>query len=281
MFPVAAVWSSDGKLVIFDIGASKTITLGPDTLVHTTRIAASFVGPVVAGGELLWAGITPSQAVLLQPGWKRVADVGEDLVQSGILRLKIGATHPDTLVMRTLPAVSAAGFGALPAPRWARPLAAVGFNGHMAVGGFDESYRFLIYDSAGSATRQVCGRGSPLPLTPAEQGVLEGEGMESLSAALREAVAPAEPAAYGRLVVDADARIWVQRERPDPVPGYGLLYGQPGATYDVFDSTGQPVMTGKIPVRAYLLEAKGDTIWTFEIGQYDEVQVVAYQRSRT
>lgn len=279
-FPVAAIWSSAGMLRVFDLGAPKVIAIGPDSAVRSTNIAAAFVGPVVASGELLWAGVKPDNTVLIYPGPKRIESASGNQLESLILQLEPGAEQADTLVVRVLPAISAPRFRSLPAPAWARPVAAVGFNGRMAAGGFDESYRLLLYDSAGAATRQICGWGPPLPVTPAERGELDGEGMEALAAAIREADQPPEPAAYGRLVVGADGRVWVQRDRQSPAPGPGFLYGQPGALYDVFEWTGQQVMTVRIPRAAYLLEARGDTIWTFEIGEFDEVEVVSYQRSR-
>ena len=278
--PVAAVWAATGELSVFDLGGPKILKVDPQGNITSTIIPPSFVASILANGELHWAGIQPDGTVLLSPGWTPV-ERDEGLHLEGlILRLRPGADGPDTLVAREFPAISASRIGAYPAPGWARPVAAVGGDSSLVIGGFDEGYRVLVYGGSGEIVHQICGRGSPIPPTPAERGEVSGEGTEAISAALREAPPPSHPAAFGRLVASEDGFLWVQRDRPAPVPGQGSYYGRPGARYDVFDQAGRQVATAALPKSAYLLEAKGDTIWTFEIGTYDEVEVVAYQRVR-
>ena len=280
-YPVAATWSSAGALSVFDLGTPKVITANSAGSVETIPVPLAFVASVVASGELLWAGVQPAGTLFLYPGWQRIEVDGAPFLQGVILRLQPGASTPDTILKRTFPGLPKGRFSTMPAPGWAHPVAAVGQNGRVAVGGFDESYRILLYDSTGTPDRQICGLGSPIAMTGPERGELGGDAIEGLEAAIREAAQPPEPARYGRLLISADGLLWVQRERPAPVSTAGVLYGAPGALYDVFDSTGRYRHSARLPEHAYLLEALGDTIWTFEIGEYDEVEVVAYARTRS
>ncbi len=99
---------------------------------------------------------------------------------------------------------------------------------------------------------------------------------EALAEALREAGPPETPASFGRLVLDADGRLWVQRERPRPGVDRAELYGMPGAEHDVFDAAGRYLGTVRLPEGARLQTARGDTVYAFEIGDMGETWVVAY-----
>ena len=73
---------------------------------------------------------------------------------------------------------------------------------------------------------------------------------------------------------------WVQRQRSAAYPGESpSLYGGPGAQYDVFDPDGAYRGSTALPEAASLVGALGDTIWTFNTGALDEIELVAYERT--
>lgn len=92
---------------------------------------------------------------------------------------------------------------------------------------------------------------------------------------LREAAPPEWLAAVGRLFIGARGRVWVQRERRDPLERGSAIWGVAGGTYDVFDSSGRFLGTVRAPTQARLQAVKGDTVWGFEFGEYDEPWIVA------
>lgn len=86
---------------------------------------------------------------------------------------------------------------------------------------------------------------------------------------------------FGRLVLDADGRLWVQRERPQLGVPMAELYGMPGAEHDVFDADGRYLGTVRLPDGARLQAVRADTVYAFEIGDLGETWVVALEMNRT
>lgn len=283
--PVAATWSGDGTLAVFDIVNAKVLYLRDGEVAARDRpVDPRFTSPVVASGELIWAGVQPNGAVLLSPAWRPLESEAEDgRWEAVIARLAPGATEPDTLSRSVFPMALAEGAPGWPVPGWPRPVAAVGAGGVLALGATDGSYGVLVSDSTGTASHQICrtAEGAPAtraaPLSAAERGDSAPEGFEALAAAVRAAPRPPSPSPFGRLVVGAEGRVWVQRSRPPAYPGsLEVLHGRPGAVHDVFSAEGSYLGEVLMPPRASLQAASGDTIWAFEIGEYDEVSVVAY-----
>lgn len=321
--PVAAAWGDDGRLVAFDVVAPKVVHLTDVTragegvsaaegvgAAEDRAVTPAFTAPVVSSGELLWAGVQPSGAALLQPahlpltdetttrggapdaagaGAASAADLATRAAATGaaatgrrlalILRLPPGAAAPDTLargIVRTVP--EGRPFAGWTLPGWPRPVAAVGPGRMLATGGEDGAYRVVIHDDEGRPTRQVCRAAPALPLSAEEAGRGEvPEAMRDLAAALRDAPRPDALAPYGRIFLDADGRLWVQRERPNPFDGAGAMLGVAGARYDIFDDEGRYLGELRAPPRARLQAALGDTVWAFEVGELDETTVVAYR----
>jgi hypothetical protein len=296
--PVAAAWGDDGRLAVFDVVAPKVTHLADATRASESVSAAegssaaedravtpAFTAPVVSSGELLWAGVQPSGAALLQAAHlphpdettTRGATTGRRLAL--ILRLPSGAAAPDTLargIVRTIP--EGRPFAGWALPGWPRPVAAVGPGGVLATGGKDGAYRIVIHDDEGLPTRQVCRDAPALPLSADEAGRGEvPEAMRDLAAGLRDAPRPDALAPYGRIFLDANGRLWVQRERPSPFDGTDALLGVAGAHYDIFDDEGRYLGELRAPPRARLQAALGDTVWAFEVGELEETSVVAYR----
>lgn len=272
---VAASWTRRGDLVVLDVLNSKVVRYrdgepeGPETPVRP-----EFAAPLVASGEIAWAGVGSDGSTYLASGWM---PAGRDSLQAFIVAQRPGTSSVDTLVRAAVPSVPLDERQDWPAGGFVYPAPAMGIDGDVAFPASDGSYRFAVRPADGSGY-QVCRRADPLPLTGAERGEGAPEGFEALGAAFGAATPPERPAAIGRLVLGARGRIWVQRNRPSPYPGGADgMRGVRGAVVDVFGEDGAFGGTVRLPEGAALQAARGDTVWMFESGDYDEVYVVAYR----
>lgn len=277
--PVAVAWASDGVLAAFDIANASVVRLKDGAPVgEDVRIDPTFVAPILRAGQLSWAGVHPDGTVLLDPGWSSPHPPDDAGTRpSLIVRLAPGAAGVDTVARSTIPIVGTDELREWPVPGWPRPVAATGVDGALAWGGADGTYRVVIERAGAGGPLQICRDAPPLPLTPAERGDSAPEGFEVLAEAIRAAEAPPGPAPFGRLVLGAAGRVWVQRERPPALPSGAGFLGRPGARHDVFDGRGEYLGEVRMPPGATLHAARGDTVWAFESGEYDETWVAAYR----
>jgi len=278
--PVAATWSVDGRLHVFDLGKPAVITFdAAGAFLHETPVDPAFTAPIVMRGELSWAGITAAGHLLVQLG---VEAKGTDPSRGSesLLLLRAGSTAIDTLLAVEMPLVWGARFQQWPVPGWPRIAVAIGPGGTIALGGTGGD-RFVVLDAGARPALQVCTGAAPQPLTPAERGVESPESLRDLADAIAIAPRPESPAAFGRLVLAGDGSIWVQRERRPAFPDFaGSMYGAPGATYDVFGRDGAYRTTLRMPDAARLQAVAGDTLWAYEVGSLDQVSLVAYRLER-
>jgi hypothetical protein len=271
--PVAAAWDEDGTLAVFDVVAPKVAFLASDgPRRDDLQIDPAFTAPVIATGEIHWAGVSADGTAYLQPGLRPSAEEG--MARSVIVRLRPGATSADTVASADVPTLAGDGMGTMPAPGWSRPVAAVTADGLLVTGGADDRYRIEYRDADGRTVRVLCRDAAPDPLGDAETGrKVEGPHGD----ALRTAARPDRPAPFGRLVLSRDGGLWVQRARPDPTDGHAVLYGAAGGAHDIFDADGRFLGSVATPDRARIQGALGDRVWAFEVGDLDEVWVVAYR----
>ena len=277
--PVAAVWGPDETLAVFDIVNAKVVYLREgEVAASDVSVDPTFTAPIVSSGELVWAGVQPGGATLLHPAWQPAESEEKDNQHVAvILRLEPGGAKPDTTSQSVFPTVSGERYSGWPVPGWPRPIAAVGAGGVLASGATDGSYRVLVSNEAGEPIHEICRQAGVTPLSAAERGDSVPDGLDQLAGALRDAPRPPSPSPFGRIVVGARGRVWVQRDRPPAFPGSGaLLHGQPGALHDVFGVDGRYLGEVRMPTGAALQAAMGDTIWAFQTGEVDEVWVVAY-----
>jgi hypothetical protein len=274
--PVAAVWDAAGGLHVLDVGKLAIVSFAGDlSYAGEVRVPAGAVADIVASGELHWAGLQPSGALLLQPGYAHAAGGAE--VREALLRFPPGSTTPDTLAVTSFPVVSAANAPTTAVPGWPRLSVSVGVNGRTIVGGTNHEYRFALIGPDGATELRVCAEQSAAPLTRAERGGVPPQYMEALGAAFAAAPPPPRPAAFGRVVAGADGTVWIQRDRRPAYPEESALHGVPGALYDVFSADGRHIRSLRLPARARLQGALGDTIWAYEIGEFDDISFVAYR----
>lgn len=127
---VAAQWTPDGHLLVFDVVGARVVRLeGDDRVAEVITVERSFTAPIVAGGELLWAGLLPDGSALLV-AHDRPTGSAEDILAS-VLRLAPRASEPDTVSRARLPAVTVDQVRGWPVPGWPRPLAATNARGEL------------------------------------------------------------------------------------------------------------------------------------------------------
>ena len=263
--PAAVTWEDANTLLVLDFGAFRLTTLDLDSRSATvTAVDAAFLSPVFASGEVTFVALQPDHTVWLEfPGpiedgweersfvrWSPADPVNDTVTQSGARVLE-----------RTI------------LPAWPRSLVGVGAE-TWAVSHPDGRYELTVSDRDDTMRVRFCHPAEALPLSPAERGGEADERMpEAWQAALREIGEPPEPAIISRIFVDADGRIWVQRDRP--APGASGPHGAPGAMHDVFLSSGQFLGSIRLPEDHRLLEARGRRVWTLHTGSFDESSIVA------
>lgn len=277
--PVASNWSSTSdELATFDIGNARVLFFRngaqskPDIAVEPRLIA-----PILASGQLLWAGVQPSGGILVRP----VAAIERDNPGKGqlvVLHVPPGARTADTLAAASVPLVGGPRpYGQLVAPEWPSPIAAVGTDGRIALGGMDSRYRVIVLNAEADTELVIC----RTIYSTATSGAVDMPKSidEDLSSALASAPRPLVAAPYGRLFLGSRGRLWVQRMVASPLGAREQLLGVPGSPYDVFSPSGEYLGEVQAPADARLQAATGDTVWSFEVGELDEVWVVAYELS--
>ena len=272
--PIAAAWTSDGRLAVWDVGNSKVAFFRDGAPVEADLPVDPMVsGAIAASGEVLWADLQADGTV-----YTKLRRVGSGESPEGqaetIIRSGPGESVPDTLArldVRMLPPP----FQSFYVPGSRGLLAAASDAGPLAVADDPERYRVALR-GADAEERVICRDVPAIPLSPAERGTGADDEMQEMAAALAAAPAAA-PQPFGRLFFDADERLWVQRNRPDPLDSWDGLYGVAGARYDVYSPDGQFLGEVTAPPRARLQSARGDTVWALEIGELDEPSIVAYR----
>lgn len=276
--PVAAQWT-DGLLGVFDIQGSKVAWLeGPAEAVDQRSLDPDFTAPVIASGSLRWAAVGPDGTTWLRTG-PESAEAGSRGALDVVTRLPVSAETPDTVLLDTVPTVATKGrFARTILPGAPRPVATVGPDGTLWFA--DPGGRYVLHRQTSSEARStpvLCRVERPWMLTARERAERDvpDEG-EKLAGAIRDASEPDRLAAVGRILVGRGGRIWVQRKRPTPF-GRDVMYGPPGGEWDVFTEDGDFLGEVDAPPGARLQASAGDTVWAFEIGELDEVWVVAYE----
>lgn len=279
--PVAATWSRDGTLAVFDVVASKVLFMeagepaGPDL-----RVDPSFTAAIVASGQLPWAGVQPNGGVLVQPTPEAVTGSPDSGARAALLlRLAPRASTPDTLVRATIRTLSDGRFAGWSLPAWPRLIAAIGTDGAIAVNAAEAEYRVTVLDGAGDPVRVICRQAPAQPVTDGERGTGASAPPELLEA-MRAAPLPDSAQSFGRLFWGAHGRLWVQRDRSSPLENAEAFFGVPGALYDLFDEEGRYLGEFSAPAGVILQSAAGDTVWGLEFGEFDEAWVVAYRVER-
>lgn len=281
--PAASQWvGGSDSVTVFDIGNLKVaFFMSGDLVKSPIRVEPNFFAPTINSGSLRWIGVTPGGSVVLAPSPIVVASTDSDYetAEALLLRLRAGAESVDTLAAISLPTIpDQALISVRVAPGWPMPLAAIGSGGSIFVGGMDARYRILVLGPMGDTTRILCRDAPAFPFEDREMRAdSDDENAKTLERMIGEAPRPDSLAPFGRLFVSHHGHLWVQRDRPSALRFGEGYQGVPGATYDVFDSSGIYLGEIRAPEKARLQAAVGDTVWAYEIGDLDETWVVAYE----
>ncbi len=265
--PAAVTWLDANTVLVLDFGTSRLTTLDLATRsASVTGVDGAFLLPVFASGEVTFVALQPDSAVWLEsPG-----PIEEDWQERSFVRWSPGTAVHDTVARSRARVLSGSTL-----PAWPRSLLGVGAE-TWVVSDPDGRYELTVFDRDGETLVRFCHPGEALPLSPAERGEGTDERMpEAWRLALRELGEPREPAIISRIVVDADRRIWVQRDRTPP--GANSMYGAPGAMYDVFLQSGHFLGSIRLPDDQRLVEASGSRVWTLHAGSLDESSIVALE----
>jgi len=279
--PAAARWIGESDtVVVFDIDNGRVAFLSGGGLVRPSVVVdPGFLAPIAMSGEVRWVGVTPAGGVLIAPVPTVPPDSEDAAAPAPILFQRAPSDDVDTLAAAPIPTMRARPpYGTVTAPGWPRPVAAVGGDGTIAVGGTDARYRVLRLDEFGDTVRVICRDTGALPLSEREERAdRENDQVDALEEAIATAPRPDDLAPFGRLLLSAEGNLWVQRDRPSPLRFGDDYHGVPGALYDVFDTEGSYLGEVRAPEKARLQAALGDTVWAYEIGELDETWVVAYE----
>ena len=265
--PAALTWVDANTLLVLDFGTFRLTTLDlPSRAASATAVDPAFMSPVFASGEVTFVALQPDRTVWLEfPG--RIEDGWEE---RSFVRWSPGNPVNDTVARSRARALERTTL-----PAWPRPLVGVGAETRV-LSDPDGRYELTVFDRDDSILVRFCHPAEALPLAPAERGEAPDERMpDAWRAALRELGGPPQPAIISRIVVDADGRIWVQRDRP--LPGAAGPHGAPGALHDVFLPSGRFLGSIRLPEDHRLLEAQGRRVWTLHTGSLDESSIAALE----
>ncbi len=269
--PAAVTWVDANTLLVLDLGTNRLTLL--DLVSRSSSVTAvdpALLMPVVMSGEVGYLSLQPDYTVwvespgLVEGGWE----------ERSFVRWSPDAAAHDTVARSRVSVPSGVALAA-----WPRSLLGVGAE-TWVVSDPDGRYELEVFDRDGTSLVRFCHPGEPLPLSPAERGdeldeELPDAWRSTLGAALAEAGEPRLPPVISRIVVGADGRIWVQRDRP--APGAGNRHGVSGAMHDVFLPSGRFLGSIRLPEDHRLLEARGRRVWTLHIGSLDESSIVALE----
>ncbi len=266
--PAAVTWVDANTLLALDLGTFRLTAL--DLASRSTSVTAvdpALLTPVIRSGEVGFLSLQPDRTVWIEsPG-----PVEDGWEERSFVRWSPAAAAHDTVTRSRVRVPS------LALSAWPRSLLGVGAE-IWVVSDPDGRYELEVFDRDGTSLVRFCHPGEPLPLSPAERGEAFDEEMpdafrSTLGEALAAAGEPPVPAIISRIVVDADGRIWVQRDRP--APGTGNRYGVSGAMHDVFLPSGRFLGSIRLPEGQRLVDARGRRVWTLHTGSLDESSIVA------
>lgn len=276
-WPVAVGWTTDDHLVTLDLEGGRVVRLDVDAerdIVDEWRIPAEVFGPIYAAGELPGVVFTADGSVLLELPWTAPPDGSTDRLEASLVRISAtGAV--DTVARLGAQVVGAGPEPRFPRPGGTRPIYATDASGAIAIGGESPDYRIRILTPDWRDSLTICRASSSLPLTAAERGDGAVEEWEIRRSEAVRASAPVErPLAYGRLFFGSGGRLWVQRDRPDPLRAFGPVEG---ATYDVFAPGGRYLGEVRAPERTILGAEASAMVFGMQRGPFDEPMLVAYR----
>ncbi len=274
-WPVAAGWRGDGTLQVLDLGGAKVVEFvrATDSVSGEWRIPPDVYSRIGAAGELPAVALTSRRTAVLEMPWR---PIDEDPGWAEATLLEIGPDRAvDTLTSFRVRVLGQDRYRTWPAPAWARPVFAAAPSGALALGGDDARYRIRILAAGRRDSLVICRDAGPLPMARSETGdTVVPSGRAELVARLRETTRPDSAMPFGRLFFGSGGRLWVQRQRADPLRPHAP---RPGARYDVFKAGGEYLGAVTAPDDVVLDGESRDLVFGYAIGELDQVSLVGYR----
>ena len=265
--PLITAWTPAGELLALDGAQSKLERFNLEAgTAETMRLPPELLGPVFSAGQVGWFGLrgdgaafielpsSASSAGRVEFARARPGDMGRSVVWT--------SEYPDGMVpWYDLPT----------RPEWPRAQLGVGAES-WAVAPQSDRYEIIVYGASDEPEIHLCvtdrerfRQDGPDRFPAEDDWLLE---IEALPHTGSEAI-------FSRIHLDHDGRIWVQRELSRPGSPYDPIFGVEGAHLDVLSPSGEFLARVKLPDDLRFQDAKGDTIWAFSIGEFNEIDVVA------
>lgn len=271
--PYAVAWRPDGGLIVYDPAGSKLVVFdSTGTTLDDVPVDPAFTAALSGGARSIQ--LDGSGLLLAEPG-ASIRGEGDTRLHT-ILRGGLSGAGVDTVLRNQVPAVLVPGAAPMSAPGFAVPLGALDGDSIMALAGDSPEYRVSVYRD-GRLSHVICRDVEPQPFTNTEAEPTDEEVPEPVVTAMANAERPASPASIGRLAIDEERRLWVQRDRPRALTGLDFVIGRAGALFDVYDSDGVFLGEVRLPDRVRFLGATDDLIIGLESSDLDELSVIALE----
>lgn len=271
--PYAVAWRPDRQVIVYDPAGSKLVVFDST---GTTRddepVDPAFTAALGGGARSIQ--LDGSGLLLAEPG---AGFRGEGQMRlHPVLRGGLPGGGVDTVLQNDVPAVLVPGAAPMSAPGFAVPLGAMDGDSILALAGDLPEYRVQVY-RAGRLSHVICRDVEPQPFTDAEAEPTDDDVPDAVVDAMANAERPATPAAIGRLAIDEERRLWVQRDRPRALTGLDFVLGRAGALFDVYDHDGVFLGEVRLPEGVRFLGAVDGLIIGLEASELDELSVLALE----
>lgn len=273
MAPFASAWRPDGTLIVYDPVRSTLIVFdSTGTTLDDEPVDPAFTAALAGGARSIQ--LTGSGLLLAEPGASFRGDGStrtHAIVRGGVPGMPI-----DTVARNDVPVILVQGAGPMTAPGWQVPLGAMHGDSILAVTGDRPEYMIRVFNG-GRLSHVICRAVDPLPMTNDEVEPQEPDVPDQVTSAMAEAETPSTPARIGRLSIDTERRLWVQRDRARALAGLDFVLGRPGALLDVFDADGSYLGEVQLPPAVRFIGATRDLVFGIESNELDVLSVVAFR----
>lgn len=279
--PFASAWRPDGTLVVYDPAGSKLVVFDSSgATLDDVQVDPAFTAALAGGARSIQ--LDGSGLLLAEPGASFNGDGStrvHTIVRGG--RVSGGVSDGvsdgvDTVLRSDVPVITVDGAAPMSAPGWQVPLGAFHGDSILILAGGSPEYRVDVYRD-GRLSHVICRNVEPQPFH-ADEAQPAGEQVPApVRDAMANATRPEPPASIGRLLIDGERRLWVQRDRPRALAGLDPVMGRAGALHDVYDVNGYFLGEVRMPENVRLLGATDHLIIGLESSALDELSVVAFE----
>ncbi|MDT8369097.1 MAG: hypothetical protein RQ745_07805 [Longimicrobiales bacterium] len=270
--PLATAWTSAGELLALDASQSRVERFDLESgASETLRLPPDLLGPIFASGEVGWFGMRGDGTVFVELPSSASEDATVTYVRAAPGDAERSVIWEAEYLEGPLPA-----YDRPTRPEWPRAALAVGVD-RWAVAPRSDRYEVIVYGPRDEVDVHIC-------VSDRERFGPGGAGGE-VDAGVRPAAdglpRSETEALFSRIRLDHDGRLWIERELPGLDSPSDRVHGVAGAHLDVVSPDGELLARMQLPDGLRFQEARGDTLWAFRIGEFDEIEVVAARITRS